>query len=254
MSPKKIEKTYFFIIFASADRIDLQTVRKGIPKAFPLLFYVSENILNRNKMKELNYNELPQVNSQRWLSLENLEGEVWMPLFDGNAYQISNYGRLKSIGRYVKQGERNVFNKELIMRPCANKKGYLFHNIRPFGKSMTISLHKLVWKAFNGEIPRGYEINHIDENKFNNTIRNLNILTHKENVNWGTHNARMAKTLSKTHRLARKVEQIKDGKVVATFCSIAECERQTGIDHRAISACCLGKRNTHKGYEWRFVE
>lgn len=245
---------FFVITFATADRIELQTVRQGYSEDLSATLISSENILNRNKMDKLKFEELPNVKSERWLDTKDLLGEVWKDAFENGFYQVSNYGRFKSVKRIVPNHNGNHVLKERIMKPCVTKNGYLAHSMRPYGKSMTKTIHMLVWESFYGKVPEGYEINHIDENKFNNTLENLNILKHKDNVNWGTHNARMAKTLSKTHRLARKVEQIKDGKVVATFCSIAECERQTGINHRPISACCLGKRKTHKGYEWRFIE
>lgn len=244
----------FLITFANADRAELQTVRQGYSEDPSATLIVSENILNRNKMDKLKFEELPDVKSEKWLDTEDLQGEVWRDVFEDGFYKVSNYGRLKSVKRTIKNGDVQHLIKEKIMKPCMSKKGYLVHNVRHNGKSMTKTLHLLVWESFNGKTQKGFEVNHIDENKFNNTLENLNILTHKDNINWGTHNARMAKTLSKTHRLARKVEQIKNGKVVATFCSIAECERQTGIKHQPISACCLRKRKTHKGYEWRFIE
>ena len=47
-------------------------------------------------------------------------------------------------------------------------------------------LHRLIWVAVNGDIPEGMQVNHIDENKHNNSISNLNLLTNKENLLWGS--------------------------------------------------------------------
>lgn len=44
-------------------------------------------------------------------------------------------------------------------------------------------VHRIVWETFNGKIPQGYEIDHQDTNKENNALDNLNICTHKENLN-----------------------------------------------------------------------
>ena len=44
----------------------------------------------------------------------------------------------------------------------------------------TIKLHMDVWVYYNGEIPKGYDIHHIDEDKLNNNISNLELLTHSE--------------------------------------------------------------------------
>lgn len=56
---------------------------------------------------------------------------------------------------------------------------------------------RVIWFYFNGEIPEGLQVNHIDENKENNALSNLNLLTPEENCNWGTRNERMRETLSK---------------------------------------------------------
>lgn len=50
-------------------------------------------------------------------------------------------------------------------------------------KSKTVLVHRLVWETFNGEIPDGYEIDHIDTNKENNELKNIRVCTSKENQN-----------------------------------------------------------------------
>ena len=46
------------------------------------------------------------------------------------------------------------------------------------------------YEAFNGPIPEGMQVNHIDENTLNNNLENLNLMTPSENINWGTRNER----------------------------------------------------------------
>ena len=46
-------------------------------------------------------------------------------------------------------------------------------------------VHRLVYATFVGEIPDGLQVNHIDECKENNVLSNLNLMTAKENTNWG---------------------------------------------------------------------
>lgn len=50
------------------------------------------------------------------------------------------------------------------------------------GKRIHFYIHRLVWEAFKSEIPNGYEINHIDHNKKNNNLSNLELVTHSENL------------------------------------------------------------------------
>lgn len=40
----------------------------------------------------------------------------------------------------------------------------------------------MVWEAFNGEIPEGYDIDHLDGNPKNNSLNNLEMVTHQENI------------------------------------------------------------------------
>lgn len=62
-----------------------------------------------------------------------------------------------------------------------NKKGYLFTNFY-YGKRLHCHLiHTLIWRAFNGVIPKGHEVDHKDNDRQNNTLENLNILTKSEN-------------------------------------------------------------------------
>ena len=108
-------------------------------------------------------------------------------------------------------------------------------------------LHRLIWTTVNGEIPQNFQINHIDENKNNNTIFNLNLMTPQENTNWGTGNERRGKSKSLS------VIAIKDNLPQILFPSLNGAD-QYGFDHSKISKCCRGLNNTHKGYQWQYVD
>lgn len=113
-------------------------------------------------------------------------------------------------------------------------------------------LHRVVWTGVNGPIPQGLEVNHIDENKSNNSIDNLNLLTRKENANYGTRNERVAKANINGKR-SKAVGAYKNGKLILTFPSAREAQRN-GFDSGTICKCCRGIRyKTCKGYEWRYI-
>lgn len=125
------------------------------------------------------------------------------------------------------------------------------------GKIKWYLLHRVIWEAVTGEpIPKDYEINHISEDKTENFFANLQLISHKENVNWGTRNYRAGKSISKAltnnKKLSKAVGAFKDGKLVFTFPSTSEAQRQ-GFYSSAVSRCCNGKLPHYKGYEWRYL-
>lgn len=100
-------------------------------------------------------------------------------------------------------------------------------------------VHRLVYESFKGEIPKDMEINHIDYDRLNNNIENLEVLSHADNVRY-------------SH--AVKVKQYSlDGKFINIFDSLSDIERILGIDHRQISACINGIQKTCHGYKWEKV-
>lgn len=95
--------------------------------------------------------------------------------------------------------------------------GYIKCNLRNDNKeTIQTSLHRIIWIAVNGAIPDGMQVNHIDENKDNNCISNLNLMTPKENINYGTGKERKAKSQSKP------VVALKNGKIRLFFPSAQE--------------------------------
>ena len=121
-------------------------------------------------------------------------------------------------------------------------------------------LHRVVYEAVTGEsIPEGMQCNHINEDKTDNRFCNINLLTPKENLNYGTRNARAAKSLSKALKgiipkanPPKQVGAFKNGELIFTFPSSNEAGRN-GFDKSAVSRCCNGKLPHYKGYEWRYI-
>jgi len=131
---------------------------------------------------------------------------------------------------------------------------------------VNITLSRLVWTIANGrQIPDGYDVNHIDEDKTNNHPSNLNIMTRKENNNWGTRNARMAAALRgrkqaqevvarRAAARSKAVAQLTlDGRLVQTWPSTSEAGRN-GWVQQTISKCCRGELKTHGGYRWQWLD
>lgn len=160
--------------------------------------------------------------------------EIWKDIEGYNGiYQISNLGRVKSLG--------NTKNKkDKIIKPVKNNKGYLRVTLHKSNVITRMYVHRLVAIAFIPNINNYPQINHIDENKLNNCVDNLEWCTNKYNCNYGTKN----KTISK------KVVCVETGKI---YNSIREIERNLCISHTCISDCCNGKRKSAGGYHWEFI-
>ena len=104
--------------------------------------------------------------------------EIWKAIAECNGeYYVSNYGQVKSY----------KFGREVILKHW-NVQGYLFIQLAKNNKKKSMSIHRLVAKAF---IPNPYNkltVNHKDGNKLNNCVDNLEWMTHSENMKhaWDT--------------------------------------------------------------------
>ena len=117
------------------------------------------------------------------------------------------------------------------------------------GKRKWYGTHRLVWIVFNGPIPEGMQVNHINEDKSDNRLENLNLMTPSENINWGTCIERRAKTHS---RWVIKLSQ--NNEILHFYKSAMDASSETGIDNSGIGKCCKGKKKTAGGYIWKYAE
>lgn len=76
----------------------------------------------------------------------------------------------------------NIYRNNKKMSPVNNGIGYYQIKLRCQKKRYAVYVHRLVWETFNGKVPEGYEINHIDHNKANNSLANLELVTHSDNL------------------------------------------------------------------------
>lgn len=115
------------------------------------------------------------------LSLKNLPNEIWGDIYGyENSHKISSYGRVKSLCRKIKC--RNGFrtSKDKILKQNIKKTGYCEIQLKHGGK--TILVHRLVATCFIKNIEKKPQVNHIDGNKCNNKLENLEWVTQSENM------------------------------------------------------------------------
>ena len=176
---------------------------------------------------------------EEWRDIEGFEG----------LYQVSNYGRVKSVERTVRCDRGYRIVQERILKAGTTDKGYLQVQLCKDGKVKNCYVHRLVADAFCDN-PMGYtELNHRDENKENNRIENLEWCSRSYNTNYGTGNKRRAEKLSKP---VFSVD--KESGLIMWWKSAKEAEECTGIDSSNIIKCCKGKYKSAGNHIWFYAD
>lgn len=164
--------------------------------------------------------------------------EIWkdIPGYEG-LYQVSNMGRVKSL----------KYGKEKIIKPVKNRDGYLLIGLYKNNKVKHYTMHRLVAIAFIGKPISEvyYEINHLDENKNNNKLENLQYCTRKYNCNYGSHNEKMSKSVIGINKI---------NGFICEYSSARGAGRSLLINNANIVACCKGKLKSAGGYVWYYKE
>lgn len=173
--------------------------------------------------------------------------ELWKDIKDFKGlYQISNLGNIKSLPKKhnLKNGHSYI-QKEQILKPYKNNRGYLQIDLVKNGKHYKRQVHNLVATTFI-ENPNNYiEINHKDENKLNNCVDNLEWCSHIYNSNYGNRNKKISKALEK------KINQYDlNGNFIKTWNSQLEIQKELKIPQANISAAVRGVYKQTHGYRW----
>lgn len=157
------------------------------------------------------------------------KNEQWRSIKEFENYLVSNKGRIMN----GKTGR--------ILRPASDRYGYEKVNLYNNGKSKPLRVHRLVAQAFIDN-PNDHEtINHIDENKHNNCVENLEWMSVGDNIRYSQ---------------AKPVEQydLESGRLICTYSSLSDCCKMTGFDQSAISRACRGMYKRAYNYIWKYAD
>lgn len=174
---------------------------------------------------------------------------------------------------YTIDTDGNVFSirKNKYLKQTIDKYGYCKVTLQKDKHKKIYSVHRLVAENFIDNPNNLPQVNHIDGNKKNNNINNLEFCTAKHNMNEAVRiglfdnckniqrqNA-IKNNLNQYHILANEVTKKKVGKfdkynkLIEIYESISEASRQTGINIASISYSANGIRKSGGGYLWHFV-
>ena len=180
------------------------------------------------------------------------EDEIWKPI-EGyiGIYEISNYGRVKSLSREIWNGKGWYKSKEKYLYGHKTTKGYI--QVELCGKP--ILMHRLVAETFILNIDNLPQVNHIDGDKTNNYVENLEWCTNSENqlhaykLGLNRHVDNAGKPKKKVAKLDKFTREVID-----VYESISEARKSLGVKKENISQVCKGKRRTSCGFAWEYID
>ena len=162
-------------------------------------------------------------------------------------YQVSNKGRVRILN-YRKTGVCRI-------KKTYFKNGYERLSLCKNGKYKNYFVHRLVANTFLQNPYDLSQVNHKDEDKTNNCVSNLEWCTAKDNINYGTRNERVSKSMignknfSLTTAITIKCLDLKTNEIIY-YPSIMDAERQLMINHSAI---LYNLRKSNKPYKKRYI-
>lgn len=186
------------------------------------------------------------------------DDEIWVniPEYEGS-YQASNYGRIRSKDRMIKNKSNYYFRKGKIKKISNATGGYKSVSLCKNGKRKTWLVHILVAKCFINNTLNKRTVNHIDCDKTNNNVLNLEWNTDSENIKYAFKNGKkpnkywLGKTGYKSSRGSHILQLDKTNlNIINKFGSAREACRETGINDGDISSCIRGNLKSAGGYLW----
>lgn len=195
------------------------------------------------------------------MEIKNYLGEIWRPVKDYEGlYEVSNYGRVRSLERdvYVKwYGGKSKHIKGGLLKLTENTQGYYVCGLAKYGKNTQYKVHQIVAKAFIPNPLNLKDINHRDENPLNNCVENLEWCTKAYNNAYGKRGKRAGKTNQKPI-----LQYSLEGILLNRFESLGEAanylKNNFNINSKSvmgcISSCANGYKYAHSayGFIWKY--
>lgn len=215
------------------------------PNNLPIINHKDHNLLNNNvsNLEWISYSDnVKQINCIKHKKLSNinyspeeLDGEEWRPFRDGR-YWASNLGRLKNIDK------NKILNGHVNPVTTYIRDNLFFRN----GVKITIPRHHIVWECFHPNEPIEI-LNHIDGNKINNRLINLENTTISKNLIHSYRTLQNRKT-RKCLAINLKTNESKIFFSIIDAANFINCQEST--IRQALNREKKGENNITKGWKW----
>lgn len=205
------------------------------------------------------------------IAITNSGVEIWKPIVGyEDYYEVSNFGRVKSVDRYVFHTARDNGHRhhvaEKIKKSTINAKGYPCVTLCKNRKSVQWPIHRLLMEAFVPKPKDKYEIDHINTVKTDCRLVNLRWVTHKENMTNNTtlehfsvdaNNEKQKEKRLETRKINGGItapvtvyQYTKNGTFIAKYTSSLEAQKITGIHCTGIRRALDNSTLTAGGFMW----
>lgn len=188
--------------------------------------------------------------------------EQWAKIPNHDYYEVSNYGRVRSLDRtYLDKNGKVYHKKGKMLRPNDKGGGYRRVQLKD-GVYETVYVHRLVAQAFIPNPGNKPCVNHIDNNPNNNHVSNLEWVTKQENTDWMAkqgRNKRTSEWLSKMYDSQKKFYKAVCGTNTVTgeriYFDHLNAVKEQGFSPSSVCACCRKYPGVteYRGYKWEYV-
>lgn len=182
----------------------------------------------------------------------DLVNEIWKDIKGyENLYQVSNFGNVKSF-----------YNKSHLLKLKPDKYGYISVTLVKEKKKKRKRVHRLVAEAFIENTNNYLVINHIDGNKQNNNVNNLEWCTQKHNIEeaWrlglsktSEKNRKISSEWCKKNKIKKVAQYDKEMKLIKIWNSEIEASKKTKISKTSINNNICGLSKSAGGYIWVLI-
>lgn len=206
-----------------------------------------------------------ETNSKRWFELKNLLNEEWKNIKGWeNLYLISNYGRIKSLPKRknLKNGYYFTTNEKILSCVYNKYRGYYAVELKTNNKKQKFYIHRLVAMHYIDNPLNKKEVNHIDMNRKNFNINNLEWCNHYENMHHSIKNGNFIRTeqwKNNLHKSQEKTYKKVVGININDNTDIKIYEKLNGVSKDGfrpgdVCRCCKNQRNMAGGYYWYYYD